>query len=73
VFAARGALDALEHLKEQKVIGAIGLGQRRHDWHRRAVESGRFDAILTYNDFHPVRTTALTGGLLTRRRRAASA
>lgn len=58
VFAPRGGLEALESLKEQKVIGAIGLGQRRHDFHRRALESGRFDVILTYNDYHPLRTTA---------------
>src|SRR5262249_29219630 len=59
VFAARGALDALESLKEQGVIGWIGLGQRRHDWHGQAIRSGRFDVILTYNDYHPIRTTAL--------------
>lgn len=64
VFAPRGALEALEHLREQKVIGFIGLGQRRHDFHRRAISSNRFDVILTYNDYHPVRTTALTSGLL---------
>lgn len=64
VFAPRGALEALENLKAQGVIGHIGLGQRRHDFHRRAITSGRFDVILTYNDYHPVRTTALTSGLL---------
>jgi aryl-alcohol dehydrogenase-like predicted oxidoreductase len=48
----------LEALKAQGVIRAIGLGQRRHDFHRRAIESGRFDVILTYNDYHPIRTTA---------------
>ena len=64
IFAPHGALEALEHLKTQGVIGAIGLGQRRHDWHRRAILSGRFDVILTYNDYHPIRTTALTDGLL---------
>jgi aryl-alcohol dehydrogenase-like predicted oxidoreductase len=58
VLAPRGALEALESLKAQGVIGAIGLGQRRHDFHRQAVLSGRFDAILTYNDYHPLRTTA---------------
>jgi aryl-alcohol dehydrogenase-like predicted oxidoreductase len=58
VFAPKGALEALEALKAQGVIGAIGLGQRRHDFHRRAIESGRFDLILTYNDYHPLRTTA---------------
>jgi aryl-alcohol dehydrogenase-like predicted oxidoreductase len=58
VFAPRGALETLEALKAQGVIRAIGLGQRRHDFHRRAIESGRFDVILTYNDYHPIRTTA---------------
>ncbi|HZO90800.1 MAG TPA: aldo/keto reductase [Chthonomonadaceae bacterium] len=58
VFAPRGALEALEALQAQGVIGAIGLGQRRHDFHRQAIESGRFDVILTYNDYHPLRTTA---------------
>ena len=64
IFGPRGAIEALEHLKSQGVIGAIGLGQRDHVWHRRAILSGRVDAILTYNDYHPIRTTALTDGLL---------
>jgi aryl-alcohol dehydrogenase-like predicted oxidoreductase len=58
VFAPRGALEALEHLREQGVIRSIGLGQRRHDFHRRAIESGRVDAILTFNDYHPIHTSA---------------
>ena len=58
-FAPRGALEALEDLKTQGVIGGIGLGVRSHAFHRRAIESGRFDLILTYNDYHPLRTTAL--------------
>ncbi|MCW3051618.1 MAG: aldo/keto reductase, partial [Chthonomonadales bacterium] len=64
IFGPRGAVEALEHLKAQGVIGTIGLGQRDHAWHRRAILSGRIDAILTYNDYHPLRTTALTDGLL---------
>jgi len=64
IFGPQGAVEALEHLKAQGVIGAIGLGQRDHAWHRRAILSGRIDAILTYNDYHPLRTTALTDGLL---------
>lgn len=66
VFAKRGALEALEWLREQGVVRNIGLGQRRHDFHQRAIESERFDAILTYNDYHVTRTTAYTGGLLER-------
>lgn len=58
VFAQRGALEALEHLKSQKIIGHIGLGQRDHEFHRRAIKSRRFDVILTFNDYHPLHTTA---------------
>ena len=58
VFAPRGALEALEHLHDQGVIKNIGLGQRRHDFHKRAIESGRFDSILTFNDYHPLHTSA---------------
>lgn len=58
VLAPRGALVALESLKEQGVIRAIGLGVREHHFHRQAIESGRFDAILTYRDYQPLRTTA---------------
>jgi aryl-alcohol dehydrogenase-like predicted oxidoreductase len=59
VLAPRGALEALEALKRQGVLRHIGLGQRHHSFHRLAIETGRFDVILTYNDYHPVRTTAL--------------
>ena len=53
-----GALEALEHLKEQGVIKAIGLGQRSFENHKRAIETGRFDVILTFNDYHPLNTSA---------------
>lgn len=66
VFAKRGALEALEWLRGQGVVRTIGLGQRRHDFHRRAIESERFDVILTFNDYHVTRTTAYTSGLLQR-------
>ena len=64
VFAKRGALEALEWLREQGVVKNIGLGQRRHDFHKLAIKSERFDVILTYNDYHVTRTTALMEGLL---------
>jgi aryl-alcohol dehydrogenase-like predicted oxidoreductase len=59
VFAPRGALEALEQLKEQGVIKAIGLGQKRFDYHQRAIECGRFDVILTFNNYHPLDVSAL--------------
>ncbi len=58
VFAERGALEALEHLKAAGVVRAIGLGQKRFDYHRRAIESGRFDVILTFNNYHPLDISA---------------
>jgi aryl-alcohol dehydrogenase-like predicted oxidoreductase len=59
VFAPRGALEALEQLKEQGVIKALGLGQKRFDYHQRAIECGRFDVILTFNNYHPLDVSAL--------------
>ncbi len=58
IFAERGALEALEDLKRQGVIRAIGLGQKRFDYHRQAIESGRFDVILTFNNYHPLDVSA---------------
>lgn len=53
-----GAVEALEALKAQGVVGAIGLGVRIHRFLRRAVESGRFDAILPSYDYTPIRNSA---------------
>ena len=55
-----GALEALEALKAEGTIGAIGLGVRTHQFLRRAIESGRFDAILTPYDYTLLRTSAST-------------
>jgi len=60
----RGAFDALLSLKEQGVVKSVGLGQRRHDFHKQVIEDGRVDVILTYADYNPIRTTAQTDGLL---------
>jgi len=53
-----GAVAALEALKAQGVVGAIGLGVRIHRFLRRAIESGRFDAILPSYDYTPIRNSA---------------
>lgn len=57
-LAPGGALEALEMLKAQNVIAAIGLGVRSHAFLLRAIEHDSFDTILTYADFNPVRQTA---------------
>lgn len=53
-----GALEALEALKAQGVIGAIGLGVRTHRFLHRAIDSGRFDVILTPYDYTLLRSSA---------------
>jgi aryl-alcohol dehydrogenase-like predicted oxidoreductase len=57
MLGAGGAVEALEGLKRQGVVGAIGLGVRIHRFLRRAIDSGRFDAILPSYDHTPVRNT----------------
>lgn len=58
VMGHGGALETLEELKAQKAIGWIGLGQLQHDFHRIAIASNRFDVILTFMDYNPIRATA---------------
>lgn len=58
-FQPGGALEALEKLKGERVIRAIGLGVREHEFHRRAIRDGRFDVILTYLDYTLLSQTAL--------------
>jgi D-threo-aldose 1-dehydrogenase len=53
-----GAVEALEHCRAQGIIGAIGLGVRSHHFLYRAIESGRFDVILTPYDYTPIRASA---------------
>jgi D-threo-aldose 1-dehydrogenase len=58
ILGPGGAVEALEALKAQHVIGAISLGSRPHRFLRRAIESGRFDAVMTVYDYNPIRTSA---------------
>jgi aryl-alcohol dehydrogenase-like predicted oxidoreductase len=58
VFAEDGALQALEQLKTEGIIRAIGLGVRNHAFHKRCIENGRFDMSLTYGDFNLLNQSA---------------
>lgn len=58
VMASRGALEALEHLKGQGVVRHIGLGEKRFEFHKIAIESGRFDVIMAFNNYHPLDVSA---------------
>ena len=53
-----GAVDALEDLKRQGVIKAIGLGVHSDGLHRQAILSGRIDVVMTYLEYTLVSTAA---------------
>jgi aryl-alcohol dehydrogenase-like predicted oxidoreductase len=44
-------LDTLLRMKEEGLIGYVGLGVRSHAFHRRAIETGLIDISLTYLDY----------------------
>ena len=45
------ALDVLLEMKQKGKIGHVGLGVRQHEFHRRAMETGQMDVVLTYLDY----------------------
>jgi aryl-alcohol dehydrogenase-like predicted oxidoreductase len=57
-IGSNGALEALEQLKAQGVIRAIGLGVRDHALHLEAIKTQRFDALLTFLDYTLLNTSA---------------
>ncbi len=63
VFQRGGALEALQQLKDEGVIRAIGLGARPHEFHRRCIASGAFDVVLTFCDYNLLDQSAAAGVL----------
>ena len=57
VLAPGGTVDELERLRAEGKLRAIGLAVYGRDFHRRAIASGRFDFILTHDDYSLVRQT----------------
>ena len=45
------ALDVLLEMKEKGVVGHLGVGLREHDFHRRAIETGQIDIVLSFLDY----------------------
>ncbi len=45
------ALDELIKMKEEGFIRHLGLGVRQHEFHRRAIETGHIDIVLTFLDY----------------------
>ena len=46
------ALDELLKMKEEGILDHIGIGIRSHDFHRRAIETGHIEIVLTYLDYN---------------------
>jgi aryl-alcohol dehydrogenase-like predicted oxidoreductase len=51
VLAPGGVLDGLHRLKEQRVIGGVGLGLGPIDSHLRAIEEDRIDLLLFFANY----------------------
>jgi aryl-alcohol dehydrogenase-like predicted oxidoreductase len=45
------ALDELLKMKQEGIVRHIGLGVREHEFHRRAIETGHIELILSYLDY----------------------
>lgn len=45
------ALDVLLKMKEQGLVRHVGIGCRDHGHHRRAIETGHMDIVLTFLDY----------------------
>ena len=58
VVAKGGAFDELQRMREEGLIGFIGLGVREHKFHKIAIETGVVDVILTYLDYTLLSQTA---------------
>lgn len=54
-LAPGGAMEALVALREEGVIGAIGIGVQDHALHRRAAQTGHLDVSMMVNDYTIIR------------------
>ena len=45
------ALDELLKMKDEGLIGHVGIGCRDHAHHRRAIETGKIEIVLTFLDY----------------------
>jgi aryl-alcohol dehydrogenase-like predicted oxidoreductase len=45
------ALDELIKMRDKGLLKHIGVGLRRHDFHKRAIETGEIEIVLTFLDY----------------------
>ncbi len=57
-FAKGACLDELLKMKEEGILDHIGIGVREHDFHKRAIETGHIDIVLTFLDYTLLSQTA---------------
>ena len=50
-LASGAALDEMVRMKEEGLVQAIGIGCREHTFHRKAIETGHIDAVITFKDY----------------------
>ena len=50
-LAPDACLDELMKMRNEGLIRHIGLGVRQHKFHRRAIETGEIEIVLTYFDY----------------------
>ena len=50
-FRTSACLDVLLEWKEKGRIGHVGIGVREHQYHKRAIESGCMEIVLSYLDY----------------------
>ena len=57
-FASGCAQEELLKMKSEGLIGHTGIGCRSHDFHRRAIETGHCDLLITFLDYTLLSQTA---------------
>lgn len=57
-LASGGSLEGLEKLKARGLIQNVGFGMKPHPFHLQAIETGRVDLLLTFDDYNLLRQTA---------------
>lgn len=60
VLGPDGAVAALERMRDEGKLRSIGFAIRGAAYHRQAIASRRFDAILIHDDFSLIRRTDLS-------------
>lgn len=61
VLGPGGALETLRKFKAQGIIRSIGLGAQSHEFHRRCIETGEFDVLLTAGNYTLIEQSAAKG------------